>query len=128
MVDINGGYQWWPTNYPSPPIKEDPMTDSSGTDVVAFSSRGPTNDGRIKPDVVAPGTFILSTRSRFIAPNHTGWANFAPNKDYFFMGGTSMATPLVSGAIALIRQFLRTKRKIRRPSAASSYSYSYIRC
>ena len=94
------------------------MTDGSGTDVVAFSSRGPTNDGRIKPDVVAPGTFILSTRSRFIAPNHTGWAKFAPNKDYFFMGGTSMATPLVAGAIALIRQFLRTKKKIRRPSAA----------
>jgi serine protease AprX len=113
-----GGYQWWPTNYPSPPIKDDPMTDGSGTDVVAFSSRGPTNDGRIKPDVVAPGTFILSTRSRFIAPNHTGWAKFAPNKDYFFMGGTSMATPLVAGAIALIRQFLRTKKKIRMPSAA----------
>jgi hypothetical protein len=34
------------------------------------------------------------------------------------MGGTSMATPLVAGAIALIRQFLRTKKKIRRPSAA----------
>lgn len=113
-----GGYQWWPSNYPSPPIKDDPMTDGSGTDVVAFSSRGPTNDGRIKPDVVAPGTFILSTRSRFIAPNHTGWAKFAPNKDYFFMGGTSMATPLVAGAIALIRQFLRTKKRIKRPSAA----------
>jgi serine protease AprX len=82
-----GGYQWWPTNYPFPPIKDDPMTDGSGTDVVAFSSRGPTNDGRIKPDVAVPGTFILSTRSRFIAPNRTEWAKFAPNKDYFFMGG-----------------------------------------
>lgn len=118
VTETYGGYQWWPSNYPSPPIREDPMTDGSTTDVVAFSSRGPTSDGRIKPDVVAPGTFILSTRSRFIAPNHTGWAKFAPNKDYFFMGGTSMATPLVAGAVALIRQFLRAKIKIRRPSAA----------
>jgi hypothetical protein len=40
--------------------------------MVAFSSRGPTNDGRIKPEVVAPGTFVLSTRSR--ATMSKGWA------------------------------------------------------
>jgi serine protease AprX len=113
-----GGIEWWPSDYPVPPIKDDPMTDSSTTDVVAFSSRGPTNDNRIKPDIVAPGTFILSTRSRYIALNNTGWAKFPPNKDYFFMGGTSMATPLTAGGVAVIRQFLREKAQIQKPSAA----------
>jgi serine protease AprX len=113
-----GGFEWWPSDYRVPPIKDDPMTDSSTTDVVAFSSRGPTNDKRIKPDIVAPGTFILSTRSRYIALNNTGWAKFPPNKDYFFMGGTSMATPLTAGGVAVIRQFLREKAQIQKPSAA----------
>ena len=45
------------------------MADSPGG-LVAFSSRGPTQDGRIKPDVVAPGTFIVSTRTQ-ATPNTT---------------------------------------------------------
>ena len=83
-----------------------------------LGSRGPTIDKRIKPDIVAPGTFILSTRSRYIALNNYGWAKFPYNKDYFFMGGTSMATPLTAGGVAVIRQFLRTKTNIQKPSAA----------
>jgi subtilisin-like proprotein convertase family protein len=86
--------------------------------VVAFSSRGPASDGRVKPDVVAPGTFILSTRSTMIAPNNTAWAAYPPSKLYFYMGGTSMATPLTAGAVAIIREFLRTKKGVNDPSAA----------
>jgi subtilisin family serine protease len=86
--------------------------------VVAFSSRGPTRDKRFKPDVIAPGTFILSTRSTMIAANNTAWAPFPASKKYFYMGGTSMATPLTAGAVALIREYLRTKQKITKPSAA----------
>jgi hypothetical protein len=73
---------------------------------------------RFSPTVVAPGTFVLSTRSRMIAPNNTAWAAFPPSRLYFFMGGTSMATPLVSGAVALLREYLRKKKQIANPSAA----------
>ncbi|HML25369.1 MAG TPA: S8 family serine peptidase, partial [Methanomethylovorans sp.] len=57
-------------------------------------------DGRIKPDIVAPGTFIISTRSS--VSDTEGWG--AVNEDYIYMGGTSMATPIAAGGLALIRQ------------------------
>ena len=108
---------WWPEDYPVAPFRRDPMADDAGH-VAAFSSRGPTRDGRTKPDVVAPGTFILSTRSRMIAPNNMAWAGFPQSRLYFYMGGTSMATPLVAGAVGLLRQYLRRERGIASPSAA----------
>jgi subtilisin family serine protease len=107
----------WPDDFPAEPIKSDPVADNPD-DVVAFSSRGPTDDGRIKPDVVAPGTFILSTRSRMIAENHFGWARFEPSKLYMYDGGTSMATPLTAGAVGIVREYLRKQRGIASPSAA----------
>jgi subtilisin family serine protease len=109
--------EWWPRDYPVQPFRNDPMANDSDT-IVPFSSRGPTRDGRIKPEVVAPGTFILSTRSTQIASNNTAWAAFPPSRLYFHMGGTSMATPLTAGAVALIREYLRTKEKMQTPSAA----------
>jgi len=108
---------WWSSDYPAAPYNTDPMANDADQ-VAAFSSRGPTADGRFKPDVVAPGTYILSTRSTLLAPNNMAWASFPPSKKYFHMGGTSMATPLTSGAVGLIREFLRTKKNIKSPSAA----------
>ena len=108
---------WWPSDYPVAPYRSDPMADNPDQ-VVAFSSRGPTQDGRTKPDVVAPGTFILSTRSSMIAANNTAWAAYPPSKRYFYMGGTSMATPLTAGAAAVVREYLRKKKGIQNPSAA----------
>src|SRR5262249_54755926 len=55
--------QWWPDSFPANPIAGDAMANNPDG-IVAFSGRGPTADRRFKPDVVAPGTFILSTRSR----------------------------------------------------------------
>lgn len=108
---------WWPEDYPVPPFRDDPMSNNP-QQVVAFSSRGPTQDGRVKPDVIAPGTFILSTRSTQIALNNTAWAPFPLSSLYFYMGGTSMATPLTAGAVALVREYLRKRKKIANPTAA----------
>ena len=110
--------EWWPSDFPMNPMKDDPMANRPDQ-IVAFSSRGPTSDNRTKPDVVAPGTFILSTRSSRLAANNFAWAAYPPDKaHYFHMGGTSMATPLTSGAVALLREFLRKKQGIASPSAA----------
>jgi subtilisin family serine protease len=54
---------WSSFGYAANPIHDDPMADNFDG-MAAFSSRGPTDDGRIKPDVVAPGTYIVSTRSQ----------------------------------------------------------------
>ncbi len=54
---------WGGWGYPTDPIASDPTTDNP-SGMAAFSSRGPCDDGRVKPDVVAPGTFVASPRSR----------------------------------------------------------------
>ncbi len=59
-----------------------------------FSSKGPTGDGRMKPDLVAPGEKILSAAS-----GGTGTEQ-PPEARYREESGTSMAAPHVSGAIA----------------------------
>ena len=100
--------------FPSDQIGADEVADNP-EGMAAFSSRGPVQSGRNKPDVVAPGTAILSTRSR--ATQNTGWLA-SDDPLYFFDGGTSMATPLVAGCAAVVRQFLTTTGGIAKPSAA----------
>ncbi len=56
--------------------------------IAFFSSRGPTRDGRLKPEVVAPGYYVLGPR--------------AGTSDYIPRAGTSMASPVVAGLVALI--------------------------
>ena len=86
--------------FPVNPIASDHVSDDSDG-MAAFSSRGPCDDDRIKPEVVAPGTNILSTRSS--VATGVGWG--VCNQYYVYMGGTSMSTPLTAGTCALIRQY-----------------------
>ncbi|MCW5849679.1 MAG: S8 family serine peptidase [Anaerolineae bacterium] len=101
-----------------PPIMMDDVSDNP-EGMAAFSSRGPTDDGRIKPDIVAPGTNILSTRSADpgFDPTIYSWGVYDANPKYVFNGGTSMSTPLTAGAAALVREFLQ-KNGFAQPSAA----------
>ncbi len=80
-----------------------------------FSSRGPTKDGRTKPDVVAPGTNILSTKSQHPKAELL-WGKY--NDFYVWAGGTSMATPLTAGAVIVARQYLIEKMGIAKPTSA----------
>jgi subtilisin family serine protease len=115
VINYSYGYGW-PDDYPSNPIYSDLVSNNSNG-MAAFSSRGPADDGRIKPDLVAPGTFILSTRSHDPgAAGYVGWGGY--NQDYLYNGGTSMATPLVAGAAALVREWLTDLHGFTNPSAA----------
>lgn len=69
--------------------------------VSAFSSRGPTSDGRVKPDVVAPGERIESCNARYSKKR---------GDLYLSNSGTSMAAPHVSGLLAA---FLSARREFR---------------
>ena len=77
----------------------------------AYSSCGPTYDGRIKPDVMAPGTNVISSYSSYYLEACPEASDIMSDVMHFdFMGrtyawnansGTSMSTPVVAGAIAL---------------------------
>ncbi len=95
------------------PELSDPWGDNPA-EIAEFSSRGWCEDGRIKPDIAAPGTWILSTKST-LAPDGHFWNTY--DNYYAYMGGTSMATPLTAGAVATARQFMQTEWN-HTPSAA----------
>jgi serine protease AprX len=61
---------------------------SRGIYLAPFSSRGPTLDGRLKPDILAPGVSVTAARAN-------------TSNGYITYSGTSMATPFVSGTVAL---------------------------
>jgi len=64
----------------------------SNDDISSFSSRGPTTDGRLKPDVCAPGSDVISAY-------HTG------DTDYRSLSGTSVCIPHVAGLVAVLKAY-----------------------
>ena len=80
--------------------------------ISSFSSRGPTADGRVKPEITAPGSSIISSVNSFdtfMQPMEADWESVTheftynnKNWHYAAFDGTSMATPATVGVIALM--------------------------
>jgi len=74
--------------------------------IAPWSSRGPRVDGHVKPDIAAPGSITISMRDRHIYtvpdPHWIATVGTSADSAYVVMQGTSMATPVASGAAALI--------------------------
>lgn len=69
-----------------------------GNNLINFSGRGPTLECIVKPDILAPGVNIISCLSNSVSKQ----SDEIVDKNYFSLSGTSMSTPIVSGAIALL--------------------------
>ncbi len=83
-----------------------------------FSSRGPTGDGRLKPDLVAPGEHIVSCAAGAIRDGFLQKLPAGSEVLYVEQSGTSMAAPHVSGAIAAFlsvrREFIGQPERVKR--------------
>jgi len=105
-------------------------------DLSSFSSRGPCTDSRMKPDIVAPGTFIHGlasqpefngsgvcgpTGNNFAAPGTD--ALFPAGSQYTWSSGTSHSTPAIAGAASLAHEFVARVYGIANPSPAFTKAY-----
>lgn len=112
---------------------------NNANDMASLSSRGPTMDGRRKPDLVAPGTHVSGGLAQADSPTGTGEAdvcftgsgicggvgsNFFPTGQQFFTvsSGTSHSAPAVAGASALLRQYF-VNQSLTPPSPAMTRAY-----
>jgi subtilisin-like proprotein convertase family protein len=111
----------------------------SADDIIYFSSRGPCTDGRMKPDLVAPGTHVSGGVYQEPNPGPTGTAaacydgsgvsggvssDFYPPGQEFYTAssGTSHSAPAVAGAAALVRQsFINEGRNVPSPAMVKAY-------
>ncbi|SET30373.1 S8 family serine peptidase [Stigmatella erecta] len=117
----------------------------SANDIVGFSSRGPTSDGRKKPDIVAPGTHVSGGMAQTEGQRSGTPANplgdalpcfdasgvcagynsdfHPPGQEWYSASsGTSHSTPAVAGGAALVRQYFINKA-LTPPSAAMTKAY-----
>ncbi|KFE66749.1 hypothetical protein DB31_8963 [Hyalangium minutum] len=117
---------------------------NSAMDIVAFSSRGPTSDGRKKPDLMAPGTHVSGGVAQAVRATNPptgnggalscfdatgvcagpGTSNFFPvgQQWYTASSGTSHSTPAIAGGAALVRQYF-INQGMAPPSAAMTKAF-----
>jgi subtilisin family serine protease len=111
----------YPDRFAANPIASD-VTAGNQEQMAGWSSRGPTDDSRIKPDVVAPGVWILSTYSQLhregygdpVNPKNGAYQvdgyGLPYNSGYKYFGGTSMSNPVAAGAATVVRDYYQKAR------------------
>ena len=95
---------------------------SNNGSVSSSSSQGPALDGRIKPDLVAPGEGICSARAEeansVVGTVCATGTHSNSRSMYMELSGTSQATAVAGGSAALAREYLREVAGINKPSAS----------
>ncbi len=96
-------------------VREQGTTDGCGVnyannadDTATFSSRGPTDDGRIKPDITAPGTHVQGPASQASGYDGSGVCDqYHPSGQtlYAWSSGTSHSCPAISGVAQLVYEY-----------------------
>lgn len=110
------------------------------SDIAPFSSQGPTVDGRVKPDIAAPGMFIGSSYNNLPADVSSGKEFLVKKvsfggKDHYYgmMLGTSMASPFVTGVMATWLEANpkltaeQAKEILKKTATADNYTGSIVR-
>ena len=96
-----------------------------------FSSKGPTGDGRAKPDLVAPGERILSAATGEMQKAAVGGRAGSRKVDYVESSGTSMAAPHVSGVIAAFlsirREFIGRPERVKQIFTSTATDLGRVR-
>ena len=102
-----------------------PTGADNAMDVISFSSRGPAPGGRVKPEVIAPGTHVQGTASTNASYNGSGVCDqYRPSGQTIFAAssGTSHSTPAVAGVSSLYYYWLQNTYSLT-PSPAMIKSY-----
>jgi hypothetical protein len=103
-----------------------PSGADNAMDIINFSSRGPTDDGRVKPEIVAPGTHIEGAASQATSYDGTGVCDqYMPAGQtlYAASSGTSHSTPAIAGAASLVYRYFQTHFGGLPPSPAMTKAY-----
>ncbi|HET9912177.1 MAG TPA: S8 family serine peptidase, partial [Anaerolineales bacterium] len=116
------------SDFSAEPLFSD-VTAGNPQQMASWSSRGPVDDTRIKPDVVAPGSWILSASSNMYQEGYgttvnpqngayqwDGWG-MPYNSQYKYMGGTSMSNPIAAGGVTVVRDYYNKAHSVNASAA-----------
>jgi subtilisin family serine protease len=112
-LSVAAGIADWDLNHPTAETEHGvygnirPAAAAAGASALAnFSSRGPSGDRLIKPEVVAPGSFYVAAESttgaEVKALDSAAQNRYSPDPTYAVLSGTSMSAPAAAGAASLV--------------------------